>query len=722
MLVNQAAGAAAPRRWFGARALGAVLLLAAFATILPHLGSGTELVRLRHALVLGDDLQPGNDWAPPDFPASYLQERVPPDPYFVDWAEQLGLAGLPDDWSRAVAISRHLLGSAPRLNGGPVQQDLKRTHRAIVERGDGYCGDFVRVFTALAGAAGMTVRPWSFSFDGFGGHGHIWVEIWNRQQQRWQLVDVFQNYMFTDGGSDPLSAWELRRALASASPTLRLHRLHPGVPPGWAVEDKAWDYLRRGLPQWYQPWGNNVFTVDAALPVRAFTGVSRALEQLGAIVAGVQPAIRMIAGPDNAEERAEMHALQKRLWLAGAMGLAGLGLVIFAPWVGRRERPLHQPQAPGQALASSLPFRPSAGWPRLCVVGPLPPPSGGMANQCEQLLRLLREEGADVTLVRTNAPYRPAWVGGVPVLRAGFRLAPYVLDLWRGIRRAQVVHVFANSGWAWHLLVTPALQVARLCRVPAIVNYRGGQADEFLSRAPRHVHRALAGAAMRVTPSPFLLRVFARHGLAAEVIPNIIDLARFKPRPPGDPGAAPHLIVTRNLEPIYDIPTALRAFALVRRRLGGARLTVAGSGPERAALERQAKDCGIADAVVFAGRIDNRHIADLYASADIVLNPTTADNMPISILEALASGVPVVSTSAGGIPDLVTDEQSALLVPVADAEAMASAVMRVLEDRALAERLRQEGLELVAAYAWPRVRDRWRQAYWRVCKEHAVAA
>ena len=99
----------------------------------------------------------------------------------------------------------------------------------------------------------------------------------------------------------------------------------------------------------------------------------------------------------------------------------------------------------------------SAVWPRVCIVGPLPPPSGGMANQCEQLVRLLGGEGVQVELVRNNAPYRPAWISHVPVLRALFRLLPYLLALWRACGRAQVVHVFANSGWAWHLFAAPAL-------------------------------------------------------------------------------------------------------------------------------------------------------------------------------------------------------------------------------------------------------------------------
>lgn len=352
-------------------------------------------------------------------------------------------------------------------------------------------------------------------------------------------------------------------------------------------------------------------------------------------------------------------------------------------------------------------------WPRLCVVGPLPPPSGGMANQCEQLVRLLRADGAAVDLVRNNAPYRPAWVGRLPVLRALFRLLPYVVELWRGAGRAQVMHLLANSGWAWHLFVAPALVVCRLRGTPVIVNYRGGNADTFFASAPGHVLSSLKTAALCVTPSGFLRRVFDKYGLDAEVIPNIIDLSRFKPAPLREFGNAPHLLVARNLEPIYDISTALRALVLVRQRFPDAHLTVAGTGPERQRLGQLAQQLNLAGAVHFPGRVDNAEMPALYAAADCALNPSTVDNMPNSVLEAFASGVPVVSTDAGGVPDVVTHGVSGLLVPVGDADAMAREVLRLLEDRALARKLVAAGFDQVQNYAWPRVRALWLAAYRR---------
>ena len=340
---------------------------------------------------------------------------------------------------------------------------------------------------------------------------------------------------------------------------------------------------------------------------------------------------------------------------------------------------------------------------KVILVGPLPPPSGGMANQTRQLARLLAGEGVEVVLVQVNASYRPAWLGAIRGLRALVRLLPYLRALWQACTSGSLVHVMANSGWSWHLFAAPAVWIGHLRGAAVVVNYRGGEAEAFFARSWRWVQPTLARANAVVVPSRFLQRVFERRGVATRVVPNVIDLDRFTPATErSTPGF--HLVVTRNLEAIYDNATALRAFARLRETFPEARLTIAGSGPLRETLEALARELDVDQAVTFTGRLDNERMMDLYQRADLMLNASLVDNMPISILEALACAVPVVSTRAGGIPDLVEDGRSALLVPLGDAEAMATAARRVLESAALAQRLRREGLALVARFAWPAVR------------------
>jgi glycosyltransferase involved in cell wall biosynthesis len=171
------------------------------------------------------------------------------------------------------------------------------------------------------------------------------------------------------------------------------------------------------------------------------------------------------------------------------------------------------------------------------------------------------------------------------------------------------------------------------------------------------------------------------------------------------------VVVARSLEPIYDVSTALRAFGRVHAVLPEARMTIAGAGPERAALEALAHELRIGPAVRFAGWLDRDAMADLYRDADVALNPSRVDNMPNSVLEALACGVPVVSTRVGGVPFLVKDGITALLVAPGDDAAMGDALLRVLRDGALAARLTDAGLEEAQQYTWTSVRERWGDVY-----------
>jgi L-malate glycosyltransferase len=273
---------------------------------------------------------------------------------------------------------------------------------------------------------------------------------------------------------------------------------------------------------------------------------------------------------------------------------------------------------------------------------------------------------------------------------------------------AQVIHIMANSGWAWHFFAAPAVWIGRMRGVPTVINYRGGYAADFFERSITWVRPTLRCATSIIVPSEFLQQVFTRFGFTAELVPNIIDLKRFAPNADGRPvnPAAPHIIVTRNLEDIYDIGTALRALAIVREQWPAARMTVAGSGPQMQALVALTETLGLTQCVTFSGRLDNEQIPALYQQADVFVNPSLVDNMPISILESLASGVPVVTTDVGGIPFLVEHDRTALMVPPGDAAAMAGALLALLGDRARAERLAAEGREYVQRYTWPNVRGR----------------
>jgi hypothetical protein len=353
----QHAQMAMPRRclWPWASLLGAGLgaLLLALLLLAPHLGSSMEMVRLRNALMLapGAALAPSAfDWRADELPADFAQEQGPVNTLYRHLARQLHLDALGSDWERVRVISQHLL-SNPKLLGTPIQLRLDDTYWRILQDGTGYCGDFTRVFMALALAGGMEVRAWSFSLDGFGGHGHIWPEVWNRELQRWQLLDVFNNVYFARADGVPLSALDLHQALAAAEPGLRLLPLAPRARPGYSEEAKAWDYYRSGLSGWYMAWGNAVFGYDQALLVRSLEPLSHALTQLGGIAQGQVARIHILADAHNAPQVVALQQLRERLLVSAALALVALAAIAGAA-VGlmlQWRRGVTTPAVPGRA-------------------------------------------------------------------------------------------------------------------------------------------------------------------------------------------------------------------------------------------------------------------------------------------------------------------------------------------------------------------------------------
>lgn len=325
MLVRAPRAALVAWSRFGVKA-GWALFLVCVLLLLPYLLSSTEGVRLRNAMNFVQSGEHDFDWSPDTMPADFQVERSAPDGIFVQAVAQLGVPVTGTDDDTVAAISRHLLGH-PQLRGTPIQSDLRTTYQRIIHDGTGYCGDFTRVFMAFAIAAGIPVRAWSFSFDGFGGHGHVLPEIWNRQRRQWQLVDVFNNYYFVDSDGVAVSALRFRRALATPSHGLHLVPVVPGVRPGYAMEEKAWRYYQQGVPQWYLSWGNGVFSSDRAWGVSTLGRVSRSLAQLVGVLQGAYPPIHILDDPDNRAHVAELRRVRRYL-----MVVAGLGLTALFSW------------------------------------------------------------------------------------------------------------------------------------------------------------------------------------------------------------------------------------------------------------------------------------------------------------------------------------------------------------------------------------------------------
>jgi len=293
-------------------AIGAVLAVLAAST-LPL----SRAIRVRNAFLL-EPGSPGDfDWKPVTMPADFRQEHGPASPEFASAVDRLGIAALPTDWSKALALAAHLVEHA--RDRGPIRADLHRMYRMIRE-GYGYCADFTKVYLALSHAAGLTARQWGFSFDGFGWHGHAVIEVFDRDRDAWVFLDVYNNFHALDPESrEPLSALQVRDSALGVRPEAVIRPNGPGR-PGWALDEKRRDYYRRGANDWYLWWGNAVFSQDRHPLVRCARRLSGRLAPPAATLAGLLPRIRVLPTRENAPEVERLLRLRRRVkWLVVAL-------------------------------------------------------------------------------------------------------------------------------------------------------------------------------------------------------------------------------------------------------------------------------------------------------------------------------------------------------------------------------------------------------------------
>jgi len=343
---------------------------------------------------------------------------------------------------------------------------------------------------------------------------------------------------------------------------------------------------------------------------------------------------------------------------------------------------------------------------RVCLVAPSLDILGGQAVQASRLFRSLQDVPSVAVDFLPINPRLPGVLGllqRVRYLRTVVTSLRYAWTLITRLAKYDIVHVFSASYFSFLLAPTPALLVGRWYGKRVILNYRSGEAEDHLRRSGRSVVAILRRADVLVVPSGYLVEVFSRVGLGARVVGNIVDLCQFAFRE--RKSLRPIFLSNRNLEVHYNVACVLRAFARIERQRPEARLIVAGDGSQRSALLRLANELGLQN-VEFVGRVTPARMPALYDTADVYLNAPDVDNMPASILEAFASGLPVVTTDAGGIPHIVRHDDTGLMVPRGDHEAMAAAALRLLDDpvgafrmtcRALDECRRRYAPEVVAA-------------------------
>jgi len=347
---------------------------------------------------------------------------------------------------------------------------------------------------------------------------------------------------------------------------------------------------------------------------------------------------------------------------------------------------------------------------KVAIVAPSLRYVGGQAVQADLLLRLWHDDPeVEICLIGVDPPL-PRWLERaerIPGLRTILREPIYFWHLWRGLKGVDVAHIFSASYWSFLLAPAPAWFFARLRGAKTLINYRSGEARDHLQRF-RSGMLVLSRVDQIVVPSGYLVDVFREFGLKASVVPNLVDLSQFRYRERNS--LRPHLVCTRGFSTYYSIDVVVRAFAEVKKTYPNAQLDLVGGGPLEGDVRNLVVELKLTG-VNFTGVASRQTIGKYYDAADIFINASWLDNMPVSIIEAFGAGTPVVTTSPESMPYLVEHERTGLLSAVGDEKALAANVVRLLRDPALALRLAHNAFAESKKYTWEAVRDQWADLY-----------
>lgn len=333
---------------------------------------------------------------------------------------------------------------------------------------------------------------------------------------------------------------------------------------------------------------------------------------------------------------------------------------------------------------------------RTLVLGNFFGGAGGTPQVCEELSRRLQAKGWHVL---TSSSYR----------NRPLRLLDMTTSVWRCRNQYDVAHLDVFSGKAF-LWAQAAAEVLQLCRKPYVVSLRGGALPDFAARSPRSVERLLSRAAAVTAPSAFLARRFRATRPDIQELSNPLDLSRyrFRLRRP----IAPRIVWLRSFHEVYDPSAAIDVLRIVLAERPDAKLVMVGPDRQDGSLARAQERCrrfGLNAHVEFAGAIAKTDVPGVLDQADLFLNTSLIDNTPVSVMEAMACGLPIVTSNVGGIPDLLLDDCDALLFAPGDVAGMAQGILRLAKEPGLAERLVRHAREKARSFDWSIALPAWQR-------------
>jgi glycosyltransferase involved in cell wall biosynthesis len=275
--------------------------------------------------------------------------------------------------------------------------------------------------------------------------------------------------------------------------------------------------------------------------------------------------------------------------------------------------------------------------------------------------------------------------------------------------RVVYLEVYSGAAFLWADWSSRLLQILKK---PYVLVLHGGGLVEFSQRYPRRVSRLLHSTRCVVTPSLFLKHELYAIKKDIQYLPNGLDLSGYEHVHRHQ--VRPKLVWLRALHEIYQPEMAVRVLALLKQDYPSVQLLMIGpdkNDGSREKMERAAARLGVTDALNWIGPVPKSEVPQVLNQGDIFLNTTRYESFGVSVMEAAASGLPIVTTNAGELSYLWQNNHDALVVDVDDAPAMADSIRRLLTEPELAGRLSHNARRKAEGFDWSEILPQWEKLF-----------
>lgn len=251
-------------------------------------------------------------------------------------------------------------------------------------------------------------------------------------------------------------------------------------------------------------------------------------------------------------------------------------------------------------------------------------------------------------------------------------------------------------------------QMCRILNLKYIAKLHGGNLPNRLEKNPQLCKMIFKNAHLNIAPSQYLIEAFKNRGYATLLyIPNTIEIENYQFKARYD--SSPKILWVRSLSPIYNPEMAIEVFYEIKKEFPKAALCMVGPDNDNMLtnLKQLADDLNLD--VRFTGKLKKSDWITLSENYTVFINTTHFDNTPVSVMEAMALGLPVVSTNVGGIPYLLENGKNALLVADNDVARMVNCIKNLTIDVALKDEMVYNALALVQQFDWNAVKSNWHE-------------